>query len=60
MIGGEDIRGVNELREKIEAVRAELNTLAKQVGAMEKEVYLKSQELDELLNKYNRALKEGE
>lgn len=54
------MRGVNELREKIEAVRAELNTLAKQVGAMAKEVLLKSQELDELLNEYNRALKEGE
>lgn len=54
------MRGINELHEKIEAVRAELNALAKLMGAMAKEVLLKSQELDELLNEYNRAVKKGE
>ncbi|MDO3682010.1 aspartyl-phosphate phosphatase Spo0E family protein [Paenibacillus ehimensis] len=50
----------DELRGKIEAVRAELNALAKQVGIQAQAVLVKSQELDELLNQYNRNLKKGE
>ncbi|SDT54283.1 hypothetical protein SAMN05444162_4872 [Paenibacillaceae bacterium GAS479] len=41
----------------MEVVRAELNELLKQVA---EDVLLKLQQLDELLNAYNRALSEGE
>lgn len=43
----------NELREQIEAKRAELNKLASQYGSfLEKKVLEKSIELDQLLNAY--------
>lgn len=51
------MRSIHELLKRIEVVRAELNALVKQMGTLAKEVLLKSQELDELLNEYNRALK---
>lgn len=59
---GKEVNHLNrdELRGKIEAVRAELNALAKQVGIQAQAVLVKSQELDELLNQYNRNLKKGE
>ncbi|MFS0728352.1 Spo0E family sporulation regulatory protein-aspartic acid phosphatase [Paenibacillus sp. 1P07SE] len=46
--------GERELRERIEAVRLELNRLADQMGVMAAGVLAKSKQLDELLNQYKR------
>ncbi len=44
----------NQLLEKIERIRNEMMQLALQKGFQDKEVIGLSQELDKLLNKYNR------
>lgn len=46
--------GASDLREKIEMARAELNQLAELAGIQGAVVLAKSQELDRLLNAYNR------
>lgn len=47
----------SELIMKIERLRRELNALVVEMGTMAQGVLIKSKELNEILNQYNRLMK---
>lgn len=51
---GTIMEDANQLLDKIEKIRDEMMQLALQKGFQDKEVIVLSQQLDKLLNKYNR------